>query len=388
MLLPEKLRPHYSAFLEAGRVLLTGHSHQAWPDAAREGQLEAFDDAARHADDKWGAAFAAADAVRAYVGRLLDCAPSQVALAPNTHELVTRMLSACDLRGRPHLVTTTGEFHSITRQLKRAKGLVDVTWVEAQPAATLAERLAAAVTERTAAVLVSTVLFETSERVPNLPELVRSARAKGAEVLLDAYHAFGVVPFTVAELGAQDAFIVAGGYKYAQWGEGTCFMRVPPRAFEPVLTGWFAGFGDLAHARGETIGWGASGAERFAGSTYDPTSHYRARAVIRFFTREGLNVARLRELSLEQTSRMFELLEGLDVVTPREPERRGGFVSIRLPDAAAVAKRLHGRGVLVDHRGELLRLGPAPYTLDEELERGCREAAAAARAEGVKVVTP
>jgi len=377
MLQSAQLRPHYSAFLRPGRVLLTGHSHQAWPDAARDGQLEAFDDAARLADEKWGAAFAAADAVRAYVGRCLDCPPSQIALAASTHELVTRMLSACDLAKRPHLVTTTGEFHAITRQLRRAKGLIDVTWVDARPVATLAERLAAAVTERTAAVLVSTVQFETSERVPGLPELVRAARAKGAEVLLDAYHAFGCVPFTVAELGAQDAFVVGGGYKYAQWGEGNCFMRVPPRPFEPVLTGWFAGFGDLAHARGEAVSWGATGAERFAGSTYDPTSHYRARAVIRFFTREGLTIARLRELSLKQTTRIIELLDGLDVVTPREPDERGGFVSVRLPDAAAAAQRLHALGVVVDHRGDLLRLGPAPYTLDEEIERGCRALIAA-----------
>lgn len=375
MLSPEILRPHYSAFLKPGRVLLTGHSHQAWPDAARDGQLEAWDDAAKLADDKWGAAFDAADAVRAYVGRLLDCAPSQVALAASTHELVCRMLSACDLKQRPHLVTTTGEFHSITRQLRRLAGELDVTWVDARPVATLAERLTAAVTERTGAVLTSTVLFETSERVPHLPGLVAAARKLGAEVLLDAYHAFGALPFTLAELGAHDAFVVGGGYKYAQWGEGNCFMRVPPRPFMPKLTGWFAGFGDLAHGRPDSVSWGKTPAERFAGSTYDPTSHYRARAVIRFFTQQGLTIAKLRELSLKQTQRLIEGLEGLDVVTPREPAERGGFVSIRVPDAAALAKRLHAQGIVVDHRGDLLRLGPAPYVLDDELDRGCREVA-------------
>lgn len=374
MLAPAQLRPHYSAFLKAGRILLTGHSHQAWPDAARDGQLEAWDDAARLADDKWGAAFEAADAVRAYVGRCIGCAPTQIALAANTHELVLRMLSACSPQ-RKHVVTTTGEFHSITRQLRRAQGLYDVTWVDARPVDTLAERLIAATTERTAAVLTSTVLFETSERVPNLPALVKHARAQGAEVLLDAYHAFGCVPFTVAELGAEDAFIVAGGYKYAQWGEGNCWMRVPPRPFEPLLTGWFAGFGDLAHHRRDAVSWGATGGERFAGSTYDPTSHYRARAVIRFFTREGLTIAKLRELSLRQTQRLIDALEVFDVVTPREAEKRGGFVSVRVKDAAGLAKRLHELGVLVDHRGDLLRLGPAPYVLDDELDRGCREVA-------------
>ena len=47
---PNALAPHYSAFRVDERLLLTGHSHQAWPDVAREGQLEAFEDAARHVD--------------------------------------------------------------------------------------------------------------------------------------------------------------------------------------------------------------------------------------------------------------------------------------------------------------------------------------------------
>ena len=119
MLSPAALRPHYSAFLKPGRLLLTGHSHQAWPDVARAGTLECFDDAAKLADDKWAAAFAAADAVRTYVGACLGADAAQIALAPNTHELVLRFLSALDLKSRPHLVTTSGEFHTITRQLRR-----------------------------------------------------------------------------------------------------------------------------------------------------------------------------------------------------------------------------------------------------------------------------
>jgi hypothetical protein len=31
-------------------VLLTGHSHQAWPDCAREAMVEYFDDSARLVD--------------------------------------------------------------------------------------------------------------------------------------------------------------------------------------------------------------------------------------------------------------------------------------------------------------------------------------------------
>ena len=50
---PRALRAHYSQFLSvpAGaprRILLTGHSHQAWPDVARAGQDLAFVDAAAY----------------------------------------------------------------------------------------------------------------------------------------------------------------------------------------------------------------------------------------------------------------------------------------------------------------------------------------------------
>ena len=116
---PNALAEHYSRFDVAHRLLLTGHSHQAWPDVAREAQLEAWDDAARDVDDKWARAFAQADLVRAGFARLLGCAPKEVALAASTHELVVRFLSALPLSARPRLVTTDGEFHTLRRQLDR-----------------------------------------------------------------------------------------------------------------------------------------------------------------------------------------------------------------------------------------------------------------------------
>lgn len=366
---PSALRPHYAAFLRPGRILLTGHSHQAWPDVARAAQIEAFDDAAAHVDDKWGPAFEAAEAVRGAVASRIGCTPGEIALAASTHELVTRFLSALPLRDRPRLVTTAGEFHTIHRQLSRLReeGL-EVLEVPVHPVTSLAERMAEALDARTAAVLVSSVLFETSTRVPHLAGLRERARALGVEMLVDAYHAFQVVPFTVDEIGG-DVFVTAGGYKYAQWGEGNCFLRVPP-SFEgrPVYTGWFADFTHLSAPRdGRPVGYGPRPAERFAGSTYDPTSHYRARAVARFFDEQGLDVATLRDISLRQTGRLLDGLHGLDVVTPRDAGR-GGFVSVRVADATAAVAMLRARGILTDARGSLLRLGPAPYVTDDELD--------------------
>ena len=113
------LRSHYTAFLRPGRVLLTGHSHQAWPDVARAALVECFDDAALHVDDKWGAAFAAADEVRGALAATLGGRARDYALDGNTHALVTRFLSALPLARRRHLVSTGGEFHTLHRQLRR-----------------------------------------------------------------------------------------------------------------------------------------------------------------------------------------------------------------------------------------------------------------------------
>jgi selenocysteine lyase/cysteine desulfurase len=367
------LRSHYTAFLRPGRVLLTGHSHQAWPDVARDALGECFDAAAAHVDDKWSAAFAVADEVRAGLAAALGGRARDYALDQNTHALVTRFLSALPLRSRPHLVSTAGEFHTLHRQLRRlAEEGVRVTFVEPSPVDTLAARLADAVTDDTAAVLCSSVLFETSSVVPGLGALAAHCRARDVALLVDAYHHFMALPFDRAALGV-DAFVLGGGYKYAQWGEGVCFLGVPAGCtLRPAVTGWFADFAHLADRRTDApVQYGDDGADRFAGATYDPSSHYRARAVQRFFAAQGLDPGSLRRRSLALTARILTWADklGLDVATPRADDRRGGFVSVRLADAGAATEALARQEIRVDSRGDLLRVGPAPYTTDEEIDQ-------------------
>ncbi|MFI7047586.1 aminotransferase class V-fold PLP-dependent enzyme [Streptosporangium sandarakinum] len=369
------LAPHYSMFRVAERMLLTGHSHQAWPDVAMAGQMEAFEDAARDVDAKWGRAMAKADEVRAGFRRFLGAPSAELALGGNTHELVLRFLSALDLRARPRLVTSDGEFHTLRRQLGRlAEEGVEVVRVPAEPAGTLAARMAEAVDDRTAAVLVSAVLFETARIVPGLGELAAACGRRGAELLVDAYHALGVVPFCMD--GIDTAWVVGGGYKYLQLGEGNCFLRIPPHAagLRPVITGWYAEFAELAadHREG-TVGYPA-GAARFAGSTYDPTSHYRAARVFGFFADQGLTPSVLRRISLRQRGLLTARFDALDapedlVTRDRDgsPGDFGGFLSLRSPYAGRLQAGLAERGVLTDSRGEYLRLGPAPYLSDAQL---------------------
>lgn len=413
---PGHLARHYSRFRVSERVLLTGHSHQAWPDVAFEAQQQAWLDAAEMVDDKWGRAFEVAGEVRAGYRRLLDDPDGHIALGQNTHELLIRFLSALPLRERPRLVTTDGEFHTIRRQLDRLEeeGIevvrVGVDFVRGankvglggrgdagDGAAGIAERVIRAVDDRTAAVLVSSVLFRDARIMEGLDEVAAVCARVGAELLVDAYHSLNAVPFSVAGMGLENAFVVGGGYKYCQLGEGNCFLRIPRDCtLRPVATGWFAEFGTLAGARGGGGGEGAGsgggvggrhardgrprvhygeGDVRFAGSTYDPVSHYRAAAVFRFFEEQGLTVGRLREVSLAQIRRLAAGVDALDPdprVLSRDRtvrlSRRGGFLTMETPAAGEICCKLRGRNVYADYRGHVLRVGPAPYVTGRQLD--------------------
>ena len=374
---PNSLAPNYRRFRVAERLLLTGHSHQGWPDVGFEAQAQAWLDAADLVDDMWDRAFAKADAVRRGFARLLDDAPERIALGANTHELVVRFLSALDLRRRPRLVSTDGEFHTIRRQLDRLNEEgIEVVKVAASPAAHLADRLLQAVNDRTAAVLVSAVLYSTAEIVPDLGAVLAACRRVGAELLVDAYHAVNVVPFNLRKLGLEQAYVVGGGYKYCQLGGGNAFLRMPADCqLRPVVTGWFSEFAELSQVPAPgTVAYG-TGPARFAGATYDPASHYRAAAVFEFFEQQGLTPELLHGVSQHQVgllARRFDEQGLAPTLVARDGTvsiaRLGGFLALRSSHAAALHAGLRARGVSSDYRGTALRLGPAPYLSDSQLD--------------------
>jgi kynureninase len=374
------LARHYARFRVSERMLLTGHSHQAWPDVSFDAQQRAWLDAAELVDGKWHRAADQAERVRDGFRRLLGDPDGDIALAQNTHEAVTRLLSALPLATRPALVTTGGEFHTIRRQLDRLQEAgISVLKAAARPADTLADRVASLVDDRTACVLVSSVLYETAEIVTGLDRIARACDRHGATLLVDAYHQLNVVPFHIRALGLERAFVTGGGYKYCQLGEGNAFLRVPPGcALRPVLTGWFSEFASLEETPSDGRVLYGAGAARWAGATYDPTAHYRAAAVFAFHAEQGLTADRLRAISLHQVGLLERELEALDLdpsfarVEPLAPERRAGFLAVRTRFAGELCEGLRSRGVLTDFRADRLRLGPAPYLSDAQLRDAIR----------------
>jgi kynureninase len=219
------------------------------------------------------------------------------------------------------------------------------------------------------------VFFNTGQILPGLAALGEACRRRGVPLLLDAYHALNVVPFSVKAERLEDTFVVGGGYKYCQLGEGNCFLRFPRDCgLRPVFTGWFSEFTALAEQqRGGRVAYG-QGADRFAGATYDPTSHYRAARVFDFFEEMDLTPPLLREVSQHQIAVLAQEFDALDADPAIIRRNRdtplaqvGGFLALTAPEAGRLCRLLHGRGVFTDSRGDVLRLGPAPYLSDHQL---------------------
>ena len=379
--LANHLAPHYSRFNVSERLLFTGHSHQAWPDVAEQGMQECFTVAARDVDEKWGVAFQKAEVLRQYLRDWYDDANGYYCLAENTHILLVSWLSSLDLKNKPKIITTTGEFHSMYRQLRRfeEEGL-ELVMLEPEPSDSFMSRLQDEIDDRTSAIMLSRVFFETSLINPHLSAVAKLAREHSIPFLIDDYHGTNVVPLSLTEEDLLDCFLVTGGYKYLQWGEGNCFLRFPKDCqLRPAVTGWYASFDTLSEPRGKQLTQYDQGDQRFATATYDPTSQFRAASVVSFFREQNLTSEVLRSQYIAQMSYFRTQFSELDLdpdliqfVHDKPLADNGGFLSFRTTNTARVHESLKHNGVLTDFRGDILRFGMAPYITARHIDEALR----------------
>jgi kynureninase len=371
------LKSHFPTFCAAlgDELHVTAHSHHPWPDITRAAHLQYWEDSARLTNRKWAAKVfgEAVPEAQRHVARHLGLPdPKLVAFAPNTHEFVARLYSCLDWSRRPRVLTTASEFHSFGRQTRRLEetGRLEVTRVPVEPYATFRERFRAALSMQHDLVFVSHVFFDSGFVVDRPDELLAGIPADTI-VAIDGYHAFMAIPIELGGL-ADRVFYMAGGYKYAQAGEGACFMSIPRDCvLRPVLTGWFSDFGRLSGAQGEAVGYGED-AMRFWGSTFDASGIYRFNAVMRWLRDLGVGA---REIHAHVARLKGEFLARLDLarlpraaLTPPEGEPRANFLTFDLDDAEDVERRLAAHSVVVDRRGRRLRFGFGVYHDDAFVE--------------------
>ncbi|MEO1021389.1 MAG: hypothetical protein AAFW89_02505 [Bacteroidota bacterium] len=380
--LAQKLIPHYSHFKVSERLLFTGHSHQAWPDVALEGQAEYYHASAELVDKKWGLAEEKTEQLRGYLRRFYDDPEGMYCREESTHVLFVSWLSSLDLRNKPKIISTDREFHSLYRQLHRLEeeGL-EVVYVPTTPDETFAERMVSEMDETTSAVMLSRVYFESSLINPHLTQIAREARARNIPVLIDDYHGTNVVPLSIREADLEDCFLLIGGYKYLQWGEANCFLRFPRSCtYRPAITGWFAAFSALEHPRSDAPVTYDDSDQRFASGTYDPSSQFRAAKVVEFFDEQGLNPQVLRKQYLAQVGLLREQFllydfnpEVIRLTHQQSLEQNGGFLSLTSPHAREIRAHLLDKDVFTDARDQILRFGPAPYITESQIEEAMEE---------------
>jgi kynureninase len=245
------------------------------------------------------------------------------------------------------------------RYLYQAQPELEV--VVCEDAAEIVERI----DERTLLVPISHVLYKAGE-IQDVEPIARRAAEVGAHVVLDCYQSAGIVPLDVTALGV--SFAVGGSVKWLCGGPGNGWLYVRPdlvETLEPTFLGW------QAHARPfafeEELEY-APGVARFLTGTPNPAAHMAGTAGYDLI--DEIGVARIREKSLRQTELLIELADaaGFEVKSPRDPERRGGTVTVAPPEFPAVHAELEARGILCDFRPDAgIRLGPHFFTTDEEL---------------------
>lgn len=309
----------------------------------------------------------------------LGAAPGQVVVADSTTVLLYKLArAAVDARpGRRTVVLDTDNFPTdryVLEGIAAERGLT-LRWVDTDPATGIhPEQVAAAVDEDTALVLFSHVAYR-SGWLADAPAITRIAHDAGALAMWDLSHSAGSVP---VELDAWGADLAVGcTYKYLNGGPGApafAYLRTGLQdELRQPIQGW------MGHRAAFEMGQGhepAPGVRALLSGTPPILAMVPLHANLDMLAEAGIAAVRAKSLLL--TGFVLDLADewlaplGVEVVSPRDPQRRGGHVTLRRPGFADLLDPLWAQGVIPDYRRpDGLRIGPAPLSTSfDEVHRG------------------
>lgn len=309
-----------------------------------------------------------------FVAPLLGAPEGSCIMQPHVHWTVSALLSADEpfVGRRLRVVCSATAFPSVlhtVQQWARLRAIEPVVVPTTPDGREDRDALLAAVTDRTAVVLLSHVVFTTGELLDDefVREVVARAHRHGALVVLDGYHAAATMPIDVTDLGVD--LYVGGLLKEASGSSGNAFAYVRPGvALTPRLTGWFGDAAPFAFGPNPTphpeVRW------RFLGGTTAVASLYHAVEGLRLLLGAGLDAVRRHTLALG--TRALDRAEalGLAVRTPRAEAHRGALLVLEMDAADRLAAWLKTTGVYVDSRkGRYLRMAPFVWNTPADVDR-------------------
>jgi len=352
---------------------LVSHSLGAMPEATREALAEYAELWATRGVRAWGDKWwLMSIEVGDIIAPLIGAPPGSVVMLPNVTTAEAVVLSSFDYKPpRNRVVIVDGEFPSVRYIYDRlAQRLgAEVITIPHDPTGLGfdLDRLLETIDERTQIVPLAHVLFESSFMV-DVEAVARRCVEVGATLVLDVFQSAGIAPIRLQEWGVPVA--VGGVLKWLCGGPGGSFLYVDPALrpkLEPDFTGW------MAHAN--PFGFEPppmrfrDDALRFALGTPPVPALYAAREGPKIVAEA--NVDAIRAKSLRQTQRIIDRADarGFGLRTPREPERRGGSVSMLIPNPREVSLELNAEDIVCDYRPHSgIRFSPHFYTTDEEID--------------------
>jgi len=258
--------------------------------------------------------------------------------------------------------------------IARERGL-SLRWIESDTSAGVTpEQVQAVVGEQTALVVLSQVAYR-SGFLADVPAITRIAHAAGALVLWDLCHSAGSVP---VELDTWGVDLAAGcTYKYLNGGPGSPAFGYVRRELQGELSqpihGWM-GAADVFAMGPEYRP--APSIRRFVSGTPAIVGMLAMQDTVSMIAECGLAAVRTKSVALTEFAITLsdQLLApfGVTVASPRDPERRGGHVTLNHPAMREVTALLWERDVIPDYRDPSgLRIGLSPLSTNfEETYRG------------------
>ena len=304
---------------------------------------------------------------------LIGADPEEIAVVPSVSAGLSAIATCMDLEARPKIVLTALDFptnHYVWLAQQRRGAKLDV--VSSPDGIRVdADSIVESIDDQTVLVNINRVLYESSW-IMDLPPIVDAARRSGAYVLVDDFHGAGVVPIDVHDAGVD--FLLAGALKWLCGGQGIAFLyckRELVERLEPLVVGWFGTENPFDFDRSALNL--RKDARRFETGTFALPQAWTASGGMEMILEVGVDTIRRRnqQLTAEVIRRADDL--GLDVMSPREHERRGGLVRLRVPGGSDAAERiLHAlfeRDVVLDRRADALRISPHFFNDESDLDR-------------------
>lgn len=301
--------------------------------------------------------------------------PDDIALLKNTSEALSMVAYGIDWRRGDNVVTCRQEFPSnrIVWESLRARFGIEVRLADLDDSATPEESLLTQVDKNTRLLSVSSVQYASGLRM-DMDVIGAACRTQDVLFCVDAIQSLGAMPFDAQSCSAD--FVMADGHKWMLAPEGVALFYCKPERREQLRLSQFGWHMVEHHNDYERMDWQpARGARRFEAGSANNMGISALSASLGLLQETGLES--IYEKISKNISYLYDSLGelGLEIITPRAPERRAGIITFRHPrtDSRAIYQSLQAAGVLCAQRAGGIRFSPHFYTPTERLDRALEE---------------